>query len=105
MKEEKNEKDYLNCVNRLLKIVKRRLFLYFLIEIILTFFCCYYLYIFCAIYQKSQVSLIINYIIGLLMSLAISLIISLIVALLRIIYLKCKVKNLYYSSRLLIELI
>ena len=105
MKEEKNEKDYLNYVNRLLKIVKRRLFLYFLIEIFLTFFCCYYLYIFCAIYQKSQVSLIINYIIGLLMSLAISLIISLIVALLRIISLKCKVKNLYYSSRLLIELI
>ena len=105
MKEEKNEKDYLNYVNRLLKIVKRRLILYFIIEIILTFLCCYYLYIFCAIYQKSQISLVINYFIGLLLSLGISFIISLIVTLLRIISLKCKIKNLYYSSRFLIELI
>ena len=105
MKEEKNEQYYLNGINRLLKIVGRRLILYFIIEIILTFLCCYYLYIFCVIYQKSQVSLIINYIIGLFLSLAISLLISFISTLLRIIALKCKRKNLYYSSRFLFELI
>ncbi len=101
----KNEKSYLKNLNFILKTIKKRFIIYFILEIIITLFCFYYLFIFCYVYQKSQISLLFNYLIGLGMSIAISLSITFIYCLLRLIALKCKKRNLYYSSRFLYDFI
>ena len=62
--EVKNEKKYFQIIQRVWKIIKRRLIIYIIINIIINFICVYYLTIFCIIYKKSQISLFINYITG-----------------------------------------
>ena len=101
----KNEKSYLTNLNLILKTINRRLIIYFILEMIISLFCFYYLFIFCYVYKKSQISLLFNYLNGLFISIAISFLITFIFCLLRLIALKCKASKLYYSSRFLIELI
>ena len=97
--------DYFRITKILLNVVKIRLIIYFIIEIIISFCCGYYLYIFCVVYEKSQVSLFINYLYGMVISLILSIAITLIVTIIRLISIKIKSRNLYYSSRYLSNLI
>jgi hypothetical protein len=99
-KEKKEENDYYRIVSHLLKIVYKKLIISFILEFIICCVCGYYLFIFCEIYKKSQISLLINYGFGLLISLIISFIVALIVSILRKISIKCKNKKLYYSIKM-----
>ena len=101
----KNELNYFKKVKLIFSFIKKRICIYFFIEIIISSICGYYIYIFCNIYQKSQFSLVLNYLIGLVESLLISLIITFIVSIMRLIALRFKIKGVYYSSRYLSELI
>ena len=103
--EYKEEKKFLKYVKKILNVIKYRIWIYFFIEIIISTSCGYYIYIFCNIYKKSQFSMLLNYLTGMAESLLISLGITLIVCLLRRLALKCKVKEIYYSSKFLGELI
>ena len=58
----------------------------------------YYLFIFCIIYKKSQLSLLSNYFLGVVESLIKSFGVSLIVCIIRFISLKFKSKRLYRTS-------
>ena len=80
------------------KLVKIKGLLFFFINFIFCFCITYYLFIFCQIYKKSQVSLLINYLIGLLQSIIFSIIISLIISFLRFLGLKFKKKSIYRTS-------
>ena len=101
----KNEIHYFKKVKLIFSFIKKRICIYFFIEIIVSSICGYYIYIFCNIYKKSQFSMVLNYLIGLGESFLISLFITLIVTIMRITALKCKIKGAYYSSRYLSELI
>ena len=101
----KNEIHYFKKVKLIFSFIKKRICIYFFIEIIVSSICGYYIYIFCNIYKKSQFSMVLNYLIGLAESFLISLFITLIVTIMRITALKCKIKGAYYSSRYLSELI
>ena len=103
--EKKNEIRYNKFVRIFMKIINRRIILNFIYEIILCSLCGYYLYIFCEVYHRSQISLLINFLISLGTSIAIVLCITIIVCILRYIGLKCKKKYIYYSSRYISQLI
>ena len=104
-KEIKIDDVYFGFSKVILDIVKKRLIIYFTLEIIISICCGYYLYIFCVVYEKSQVSLFINYLYGMIISLIFSVAITLIVTIIRMIAIKIKSRNLYYSSRYLSNLI
>ena len=89
----------------LLGIANRRLILGFFLEIIICFACGYYIYIFCEIYRKSQISLFINFLVGVATSVVYVIFIGLVVCILRRIAIRCKKKKLYYSSKYLSDLI
>ena len=72
--------------------------MFFNINFILSLFITFYLIIFCKIYNKSQGSLIINYLIGFIESLAYSIGVSLIVCILRYLGLKKKLIYLYRTK-------
>ena len=63
----------------------------------------YYLFIFCVVYNKSQGSVIINYIIGACTSLAISVGLTIIITLLRTISIKYRSPMLFNVSKYLYE--
>ena len=100
----KEENDYYRIGSHLLKIVCKKLIISFILEFIISCISGYYLFIFCEIYKKSQISLLINYGFGLLISLITSLGIALIVSILRKISIKCKIKRLYYSFKIFNDL-
>ena len=103
--ETKEEKHYHNLSSILLRIVHKKLIINFILDIIICILCGYYLYIFCEVYNKSQVSLIINFLIGMGISICIVIGITIIVCVLRLIGIKMKNKNLYYSSRYIGQLV
>ena len=103
--EKKEETHYYRIGSHLLNIVYKQLIVGFVLEFIICCICGYYLFIFCEIYKKSQISLLINYGVGLLISLITSLGVALIVSILRKISIKCKIKRLYYSSKIFNDLI
>ena len=104
-KEIRVEGAYFTLSRQILKVVKKRLIIFFILEIIISLCCGYYLYIFCDVYQKSQVSLFTNYLYGLITSFVISIAITFIVTIIRIMSIKCKSRNLYYTSRFFSNLI
>ena len=104
-KEIKIDDVYFGFSKVILDIVRKRLIIYFVIEIIISLCCGYYLYIFCSVYEQSQMSLFINYLYGIGISLILSIGITLIVTIIRLISIKIKSRNLYYTSRYLSNLI
>ena len=98
IKEIKNKEEFQLVFQRIFKIVKIKTFLYYLFNFIISVGISYYLYIFCEIYKKSQISLFVNYIIGISESLIFSFSISLIICILRFSGLKYKIKNIYRTS-------
>ena len=95
----KDENHYHNLSSILLRLVHKKLIINFFINIIICILCGYYLFIFCEVYNKSQVNLIFNFLIGMATSICIVIGITIIVSVLRLIGIKMKNKNLYYSSR------
>ena len=99
----KDKKKYFDNIIRLMKYMKIRLGIFYFLQLSFILIMTYYLFIFCAIYNKSQVSITINYIIGALTSLAISVGLTVIISVFRIISLKYHFNRLYNVSRFLYD--
>ena len=103
IKNVKYKRKYLENILRLFKYIKLRLGIFYFLQFSTLLLMVYYLFIFCALYQKSQGSIIINYIIGACTSLAISTGLSIIISLLRTISIKYHLIILYNISRYLYD--
>ena len=99
-----NERSFIYLFNKVYRCIKIRIFFYFLLNLIVIVIITYYLFIFCEIYKKSQISLLLNYFLGIGESLLKSFGVSFVVCVLRFIALKCKSKRLYRVSVYLNEL-
>ena len=97
-KEIKRKEIYILTFQKLYKLTKITIYSFFIISFIISVFITYYLSIFCIIYQKSQISLLMNYIIGLIESLISSVLISFLISVLRYIGLKYKYIKIYRTS-------
>ena len=98
VKEKKNKDNFQLIFQKLFKLVKIKTTFYYFFSSLISVGIIYYLYIFCEIYKKSQISLFINYLIGISESLIFSFGISLIISALRFSGLNCKIQNLYRTS-------
>ena len=78
-------------------------FIWFCIENLLYLCMCYYLTIFCIVFNKTQISFLTNYIIGMIESLLTSLFLSIVTSFLRYISLANKIKMFYNTSKYLLE--
>ena len=83
IKEMHNKKLYLIGFKKLYSLIKLKILLFYCLSFFLSTCFTYYLTIFCLIYNKSQISLLVNYIIGELESLLKSVLMSIIICLLR----------------------
>ena len=90
--------EFILTFKKLYLVLKIKIFLFYSISFILSLFIALYLIIFCKIYNKSQSSLIVNYIMGLIESLAYSVGVSLIICILRYSGIKLKIINIYRTS-------
>ena len=91
---------YINVL-KFKKYLKIRLSFYYIIQFIMCIMMTYYITIFCIIYSKSQVSIMINYIYGVLESLAISFGITILITILRYISIKYRYVQIYRTSQYL----
>ena len=103
IKNVKNRKKYFENIIRFFKYIKVKLGFFYFFEISVIFLNTYYLFIFCAIYHKSQGSVMINYIIGGCTSLAISIGVTLIITILRTISIKYHYLMLFNVSKYLYD--
>ena len=93
----------------LLNIVKFKKYLiikligFYLVQTVINMGMCYYLMIFCTVYNKTQGSIMLNYLLGIAESIAISLGLTIIISFIRFLSLKYKSKYLYYTSKYLFE--
>ena len=88
-----------------LKLIKRtKLFaiFFFIFQLLLNLLITYYMIIFCAVFHKTQISMLKNYLVGVLESLIISLMNSFVFSTMRYLGLKCHLKKLYNMSHYLI---
>ena len=79
----KNRMNYIESINRFLRNIKIKYFIFIIEEILLISCCFYYIVIFYIIYSYSRISLLINYLTSLLEGLITSIIISITVVILR----------------------
>ena len=94
----KNTVHYFKILGIILKKIKQKLIIYFILNFIINLFCFYYITIFCIIYNKSQISLFINYFLGNISSLIYTIILSFIISLFRKISFIIYIKKLYHIS-------
>jgi len=95
----KKKKKYFDNIIRFMKYIKIRLGIFYFLQIIFILLMIYYLFVFCAVYHQSQISITINYIVGALTSLAISTALSIIISILRVISLNYQLQRVYNISR------
>ena len=86
-------------IERITKYTRIKLFFHYFIQLILIIFVIYYLFIFCAVYHNSQVSIALNYLYGALESLGLSVFLALITSIFRYLSLKYKISQLYNVSK------
>ena len=98
VKDINNERSFIYLFHKVYRYIKIRIFLYYLLNLLVIVIITYYLFIFCEIYKKSQISLLINYFLGIGESMLKSFGVSFVVCILRFISLKCKSKRLYRIS-------
>ncbi len=103
IKNVKNRKSYIDNIIRLFKYIRVRLGFFYFLQLCLLLLMIYYLFIFCAIYHKSQGSVMINYMIGAGTSLLISVGLTLIITLLRTLSIKCHSVLLFNISKYLYD--
>ena len=99
----KEKNAYLWNMYRLLKYIKIRLSMFYFLENIINIIMTCYLFIFCSIYHKTQISFITNYLIGVLESVGISVLMTLIITSLRVLSLEYKSNQLYNVSKYIME--
>ena len=98
VKEINKEYSYILTFKKLYKILKIKVYIFYVFVLILSAFMMIYILIFCQIYKKSQNNLLINYVLGLVESLAYSIGITIIISILRFISLKYKLIYIYRTS-------
>jgi len=79
----RNEYKYLILINRFLKFLKLKFICFLIGEIIILFFCFYYIVIFCIVYSQTQISLLTNYIVSLIEEVIKSIIITTLIVMTR----------------------
>jgi len=99
----KKEFSYLYALKKFIKILKIRIFLYFIIELIFNSFSFYYIIIFCIVYNNTQISLLTNYLMSLLESFITAIIISIIVVITRKIGIDFINNNFYNTSKYIMQ--
>ena len=99
----KNEYDYLKVLEKFFRNLKIKIIIFFINEITVVIISFYYIVIFTIIYNKSQTSLVINYLWSLLEDLIKSLIITIIIVLTRKIGISCSNKYIYNTSKYINE--
>ena len=97
------KKHYFLNVIKFKKYLIIKLIIFYALQNIFNLMMCYYLTIFCTIYNQTQESVMTNYIFGIVQSLLFSLLLSLFTAFLRYVSLKVKHKQLYNTSKYLYE--
>ena len=95
----KKEFSYLFALNKFIKLIKIKVMLYFLLEILIICFSFYYIIIFCIIYSNSQISLLTNYLMSLVESLALTIIVCIFIAITRKMGINYLNKNIYNTSK------
>ena len=90
---------FVRNINIFLSILKTKFIFYFILQILVIATCAYYIIIFCILYSKSQISLIVNYCYSLVESIITSFAIALIILITRKIGLSCLNKELYNISK------
>jgi hypothetical protein len=98
IKDVKRKSDFILTFMKLYLMVKIISFGYYFLSFIFIITMTYYIVIFCAVYQESQNSLLINYIMGFIESIITSICITLVICVLRIIGLNFKNKYCYRTS-------
>ena len=91
---------YLNVL-KFKKYIKIRLTAFYFLQFSMCFLMTYYITIFCIIYSKSQINIMINYIYGVLESLSISVGLALIITILRYFSIKNKWMQIYRTAQYL----
>ena len=99
----KDKKKYIENIVRLFKYIRLRLGFFYVLELVFILIMTYYLFIFCTVYHKSQVSIMVNYIVGACTSLAISAGLTIIITALRAISIKYHYYQLFNISKYLYE--
>ena len=99
-----NERSFIFLFHKIYRCLKIKISIYFILNFIVVLAITYYLFIFCIIYKKSQISLLSNYFLGIAESLLKSFGVAFVVCILRFISLKCKRKRIYRASVYLNEL-
>ena len=95
----KNPEKFIQIFIRLYSMIKTKILIFYFLVFITGLFCNYYLFIFCAIFQKAQKNLFINYIIGLAWGFGYKVTFSLVNAILRKISLSRKCRRLYIITK------
>ena len=90
---------YYNNIVKFKKITKLKLTGFFIIQFIFIIFMFYYLSVFCIVFNKSQTSILLNYIYGIIESLAISLGVAVVITIIRFLAIKYKWEVIYNTSR------
>ena len=103
IKEIKYEYEYMKILNKFFRILKIKIIIFLITEIFVIIICFYYIVIFCIIYKRSQMSLLINYLSSLAEEIIKALIISSIVVLTRKIGISCLNKYIYNTSKYINE--
>ena len=105
MKEKGDIKSIKKEMNKVIKRIKIKCLLYFIISAILLLFFWYYLSAFCAVYNNTQVSLIKDNFISYITSMIYPFLFDLIPGIFRIIGLRNKIKCLYITSNIITKII
>ncbi len=99
VEEVKGNKKFYGKLLEYLKKINRKIIIFYIIENIFNLFFIYYLEVFCAIYQKSQIALFKTYLIGELTGFLYTLLIGIVIGLLRFISLRCSKKRIFIISQ------
>ena len=94
---------YFIYISKFNKYINIKLISFYIIENLLYLCMCYYLTVFCIVFNKTQISFLTNYVIGMIESLLTSLFLSIVTSFLRYISLANKIKMFYNTSKYLLE--
>ena len=104
IKEEVKQRDkYIVLAYKMLKIIKNRIIIVFVLEFVIELGCIYYVTIFCTVYHSSQKNWFVDCVTGIGISIATSIGIAVLVAIFRYLGLKQNIKMIYNVSKYLNE--
>ena len=95
----KNENNYFRIFLKLKCCFRLKISIFYFILFFVGLFCTYYLFLFCAIYKKTQKDLFVNYIVGSLWSLGFTVFICLFITITRVLAIKKSIKKLFIISK------